>query len=133
MCGRMLLAIVGVSFDGVVGSGLVRIGRFPPFCKNSSSETTNTHRNNYPFDHVSLLGLSRHASWQDIRRVEHTSYLPDGALSRNCRKFRRPFRRSTGKPLNALDQVSKCFFQVLRCGLERVIVSPAATLTIGWL
>jgi hypothetical protein len=49
-----------------------------------------------------------------------------GVLSRNRRKFRRPFSRSTGKLLNALDQMSERFVHVLQCGVEQAVVSPAA-------
>ena len=55
------------------------------------------------------------AHWQQfekiapaIRSMQSTAMTQDqaGVLSRSRQKFRHPFRRATGKPRDALDQVS---------------------------
>ena len=75
------------------------------------------------------------AHWQQfekiapaIRSMQSTAMTQDqaGVLSRSRQKFRHPFRRATGKPRDALDQVSEHFVQVLQGRVEGAVVSPVA-------
>ena len=75
------------------------------------------------------------AHWQQfekialaIRSMQSTAMTQDqaGVLSRSRQKFRHPFRRATGKPRDALDQVLKHFVQVLQGRVGGTVVPPVA-------